>query len=90
MSPHRHHVKSVRPGTRMVLKPGISLGVSVQARENPTGPLIGLGAGPMDLKFASLNTKIWLKYQLYCFATISWNIIPDLVGGCEILVPTIK
>ena len=57
-SPHRHRVKSVGPGTRMVLKPGMGLAVSVQARENPTGPVIGLGAGPVDVKFVSLNTKV--------------------------------
>ena len=40
----------------MVLKHGMGLTVSVQAREIPIGPLIGLGAGDVDLKFASLNT----------------------------------
>ena len=68
----------------MVLKPGMGLAVSVQARENPTGPLIGPGAGPVDLKFVSPITKVRLKYR--CFTTISWNIIPDLVGGSGILV----
>ena len=47
----------------MVFKPGMDLAVSVQDRENPTRPLIGLGAGPVDLKFASLNIKVRLKYQ---------------------------
>ena len=56
-------VKSIGPGTRMVLKPGMSLAVSAQAREDPTGPLIVLGAVPVDLKFASLNTKVKLKYR---------------------------
>ena len=42
----------------MVLKPGMDLAVSVQAQENPTGPLIGLGAGAVDLKFANLNIKV--------------------------------
>ena len=82
-SPHRHRVKSVWPGTRMVFKPGMGLAVSVQARKTPTRSLIGLGTGPVDLKFASLNIKVRLKYQCYCFATISWNIIPDLVGAVE-------
>ena len=41
----------------------MSLVVSVQAQENPTGPLIGLGAGPVDLKFTSLNTKVRLNYR---------------------------
>ena len=77
-SPHRHRVKSVGLGTRMVFKPGMDLAVSVQAWENPAGSLIGLGAGPVDLKFAPLNTNVRLKYR--CFATISGNIIPDLVG----------
>ena len=67
----------------MVLKPGMSLAVSVQAREDPTGPLIVLGAEPVDQKFASLYTKVWLKYRCKCFATISWNIIPDLVWVVE-------
>ena len=62
-SPHRHRVKSVGLGTRMVFKPGMDLAVSVQARENPTGPLIGLGAGPVDLKFASLNINVMLKHR---------------------------
>ena len=39
----------------MVLKPGIGL-----ARENATGLVIGLGAGPVDLKFV-LNTKVRLS-----------------------------
>ena len=59
---HRHRVKSVGPGTRMVLKPGMGLAVSVQAREILTGSLIGLGTGPVDLKFASRNMKVRLKY----------------------------
>ena len=42
----------------MVLKPGMGLAVSVQAQESPTGPLIGLGAGPVDLKFASLIPRL--------------------------------
>ena len=54
--------KTVGIRTRMVLKPGMSLAVSVQAQEVSTGPLIRLGAGPMDIKFASLNTKVRLKY----------------------------
>ena len=62
-SSHRHRVKSVGLGTRMVFKPGMDLAVSVQARENPTGPLIGLGAGPVDLKFASLNINVMLKHR---------------------------
>ena len=63
-SPHRYRVKSVAPGARMVLKPSMGLAVSVQARESPTGPLIGLCTGPVDLKFASLNTKVRLKHGL--------------------------
>ena len=62
-SPHRHRVKFVGLGTRMVFKPGMDLAVSVQARGNRTGPLIGLDAGAMDLKFASLNIKARLKYR---------------------------
>ena len=62
-SRHRHRVKSVGPGTKMVLKPDMGLTVSVEARENPTGPLTGRGAGPVDLKFAPLNTKVRLKYR---------------------------
>ena len=85
-SPHQHRVKSVGPGTRMLLRPGIGLAASVRAQENPTKPLIGLDARPVDLKFASLNTKVRLKYQCHCFTTISQNIIADLVGGHEILV----
>ena len=68
-SPNRYRVKSVGPGTRMVLRPGMGLTVSVQARENPTGPLIGLGAGAVDLKFVyiprlSLNigASVFLPY----------------------------
>ena len=45
----------------MVLNPGMGLAVSVQARENPTGPVIALGAGPVDLKFVSLNAKVRLN-----------------------------
>ena len=60
--PHRHRVKFVGLGTRMVFKPGVDLAVSVQTRENPTGPLIVLGAGLVDLRFASLNPKVRLKY----------------------------
>ena len=48
--------------TRTVLKPATSPAVSVQARKH-TGPLTGLGAGPVDLKFASLNTKVRSKYR---------------------------
>ena len=59
-SPHRHRVKSVGIGTRIVFRPGIDLAVSVQAWENHTGPLIGLGVGAVDLKFASLNIKVRL------------------------------
>ena len=51
----------------MVLKPGMGLAVSVQARENPTGPIIGLGARTVGLKFVSLNTKVRLKYQVFCY-----------------------
>ena len=57
-SPHRHRVKSVEPGTRMGLKPGTRLAVSVHAGENHIGSVIGLGAGPLDLKFVSLITKV--------------------------------
>ena len=85
-SPHRHRVKSVVPRTRMVLRTGIVLVVPVRVRENPTGSLIGLGDEPVDLKFASLNTKVRLKYRCQCFATIPWNVIPVLVGDCGILV----
>ena len=60
-SPHRLRIKYVGPGTRMVLKPGKGLAVSVQAREDPTGPVIGLGAGPLDLKFVPLNTRVRLN-----------------------------
>ena len=35
-------------------------------------------AGLVDLKFDSLYTKVRLKYKQYGFATISWDIIPDL------------
>ena len=42
----------------MVLKPGMCLAVSVQARENPIVSVIGLGAGPVDPKFISLNAKV--------------------------------
>ena len=45
----------------------------------PIGPIFGLGAEPWDLKFASLGTKVRLKYQLQGSATISWNITPNLV-----------
>ena len=38
----------------------MDLSVSVQARENHTAPLIGLGAVAVDLKFASLNIKVRL------------------------------
>ena len=62
-SPHRHPVKSVGPGTRMVLRSSIGLAASVRARVNPTGPLIGLGAGPVDIKFTSLYIKVRLKYR---------------------------
>ena len=60
-SPHRHRVKSDGPGTRMVLKPGMGPAVSVQARENTTGTVTGLGAGPVDLKIVPLNTKVRLN-----------------------------
>ena len=60
-SPHRHRVKSVGAGTRMVLKRGMGLAFSVQTREDPTGPVIGLGNGPVDLKFVPLNTKVRLN-----------------------------
>ena len=56
---------------------------SLSVWENPTRPLIGLGASSVDLKFASLNTKVRLRYLCYCFATIYWNIIPDLVGSVK-------
>ena len=41
----------------------MSLAVSVQAREDSIGPLTVLVAGPVDLKFASLNAKVMLKYR---------------------------
>ena len=59
--PHRHRVKSVGSGTRMVLKPGMGLAVSVQGRLNSTGHVIGLGAELVDLKFVSLKTKVRLN-----------------------------
>ena len=39
----------------------MGLAVSVQAWEDPTGPAIGLGAGPVDLKFVPPNTKVRLN-----------------------------
>ena len=56
----------------MVLKPGIGLAVSVQAREDPTGPVIVLGAGPVDLKFVPLNTNVRLN--------IGASVLPPYLG----------
>ena len=73
-SPHRHRVKFVRPGTRTVLKPGIGLAVSFRAHERPTGPLVGLGARPVDLKFASLNTKARLNIGVvFCYHILVYH-----------------
>ena len=59
-SPHRHRVKSVGPGDGPPAWYG-GLAVSVQAREDLTGPVIGLCAGSVDLIFVPLNTKVRLN-----------------------------
>ena len=61
----------------------MDLAVSVQTQENPTGPLIGLGAGPVDLKFAILNTKVRLKYR-FCYHILEYH--PRSSRDCGILV----
>ena len=92
---HRHRVKSVGPGTKMVFKPDMGLAVSVQARENPTGPLTGV-----DLKFASCDTKVWLKYRasvLLPYLGISpqiqsglWNLVYFLVFIVDFLATIVE
>ena len=70
----------------MVLKSGMGLAVSVQAQQNPTGPPIGPRAGPAHLKFAFPITRVGLIYRCWCFASISWNIIPDIGRGGGIFI----
>ena len=60
-----------------------SWGLNLGLAKRPIEYIFGLGAGPVGLKRACLNTTVRSKYQHQDFATTSWDTIPDLVVNFE-------
>ena len=57
--------------------------LNVGLARRPIEYIFGLGAGPVGLKRACLNTAVRSKYHHQDFATMSWGTIPDLVVNFE-------